>query len=549
MAFWISLRDQLLALWNRWTLGQRVGFSAAAVACIGAVVGTLIWASQPDYVIIASQLKPSEAAEIVGLLETEKIGYKLNYSSSAVSVARSDMSKARLALKDQLGADGTDKLAPEAGFPFPSPRDEDERHRHSLETQIEKAIKRIRGIRSATVQISRPAQTPFAADQSPVTAAVVVDFQESAVSSATAQTVIALVANSVPGLTSDQVVLTDTLGRQLGKTSGAENELTMQMEYRQRLEADLVQKAQSQLDSIDGVRSDVRVTAEIDFDKGSVFDVTFDPEGRAKTSETIRSEKQGGIPAPPVGPPGTATNIPPDANRQASGNEHKSEEIDSKWETSQKNKETIHTPGKLIRLTVSAIVDVRPPSGTSTDPAAPQASGSQLQQEQLEKIIKAAVGFDLERNDEIQVVLAPLAPVVPETPVLTGFVWENWQPLLQSVSLGLAATLVFLIGMMLMKRMKPIVITETVGPGIPLADARRLAAISEQAKANPDVVATILSAWLNEQETPAAASPAATPPVAGRDNQKSPPQQSSAAGNSVPRSAMPSADTESRKAA
>ena len=72
--------------------------------------------------------------------------------------------------------------------------------------------------------------------------------------------------------------------------------------------------------------------------------------------------------------------------------------------------------------------------------------------------------------------------------------------MIQSVSLGLAATLAFLIGMMLMKRMKPIVITETVGPGIPLADARRLAALSEQAKAHPEIVANVLSAWLNEQE-------------------------------------------------
>ena len=48
--------------------------------------------------------------------------------------------------------------------------------------------------------------------------------------------------------------------------------------------------------------------------------------------------------------------------------------------------------------------------------------------------------------------------------------------------------------------MKPIVISEATGRGIPLADARRLAAISAQAKANPDVVASIVSAWLNEQE-------------------------------------------------
>jgi flagellar biosynthesis/type III secretory pathway M-ring protein FliF/YscJ len=66
MAFWSSLREQALALWNRWTIGQRAGFIAAALACIAAISGTLIWASQPEYIVIASQLTPSRSVEIAG---------------------------------------------------------------------------------------------------------------------------------------------------------------------------------------------------------------------------------------------------------------------------------------------------------------------------------------------------------------------------------------------------------------------------------------------------------------------------------------------------
>ncbi|MBC7964853.1 MAG: hypothetical protein H7Z17_02915 [Fuerstia sp.] len=119
-------------------------------------------------------------------------------------------------------------------------------------------------------------------------------------------------------------------------------------------------------------------------------------------------------------------------------------------------------------------------------------------------MIKSAVGFSATRDDLIDVTLAPLTPIETTEPTTPGFVWEKWQPLLQSVSLGLAAMMAFLIGMMLMKRMKPIVIKEEAGRGIPLADARRLAAISAQAKANPDVVASIVTAWLNEQAANAA---------------------------------------------
>ena len=159
-----------------------------------------------------------------------------------------------------------------------------------------------------------------------------------------------------------------------------------------------------------------------------------------------------------------------------------------------------------------------------------------------------AVGFDPLRNDEIQVVLAPLTQLDTIEPATPGFVWQQWQPLMQSVSLGLAATLAFIIGLMLMKRMKPIVITETVGPGIPLADARRLASISEQARANPEVVASILSAWLNEQEK---ATDPVTAAASGRNSQKSTVTPSSGTGSSIPKSAMPQngSSNEGRKAA
>ena len=102
MAFWITLRDQLLALWNRWTIAQRTGISAAAVACVSAIIGTMIWAAQPDYVVIASQLTPQRSTEIAGVLDTEKIRYSLNFSGSAVSVPSSDVANARMALASIL---------------------------------------------------------------------------------------------------------------------------------------------------------------------------------------------------------------------------------------------------------------------------------------------------------------------------------------------------------------------------------------------------------------------------------------------------------------
>jgi flagellar M-ring protein FliF len=428
----------------------------------------------------------------------------------------------------------------------------------------------MKGIRAATVSVSRPEPSPFTTEQSPVTAAVVIEPNPGEmISSATAQTILTVVARSVPGLTNQNVVLSDTNGRQYGSQEGIQTELGMQLEYTQRLEAAYAHNAESLLAAAQGVRAVVRVTADIDFSQQSRTSNTYDPETKVKSRESSQSSKQDGAAAPPIGTPGSGSNLPVDANKNGGAGKFTNELIETEYENSFVSEVVENLPGKIRRLTVAAIVDVQP-AAASGDPNAPQAATIPLlQQQQIENIVKGAVGFDAERNDEVQVILAPLAPEIADGPVATGFVWNQWQPLIQSVSLGLAATLAFLIGMMLMKRMKPIVITETVGPGIPLADARRLASISEQAKAHPDVVASILSAWLNEQEqsavTPTAESAsgrdsnamsnATVPASMGSAAAGSPAGSVSsatgapAAGVAVPRSSTPNTNGGNRKAA
>ena len=507
MAFWLSFKEQALKLWESWTLSQRTAFSAAALACIGAVLGTVVWASQPDYVVIASQLKPSESAKIVGLLDTDKIGYKLNFSGSAVSVASSDVATARLALKDVIDTEEDDDLDGAGSSPIPFMSDAgsiDDRRRAAMEKRVEKSLLQINGIQAATVSISRPEQSPFAVEQSPVTAAVVIQpAARTQISPQTAYTIISVVARSVPGLVNSNIILTDTSGRQIGSHEGISGDLGMQLEYRQRVEANLSHKAERLLATARGVHATVQVNAEIDFTKQTRVGTKIDPEQKATRTESIVSSQQDAGAAPPVGVPGAATNIPADANqKQSTGGKYKNEQIDAEYDYSSTSEEVTMIPGKILRLTVSAFVDLGNDVAPAdpANPAAPVPTTTPLKLEDIETIVKNAVGFDETRDDAITVVEAKLNAEVLDDPVATGFRWEQWQPLLQSISLGLAATLAFLIGLMLMKRMKPIVITETVGPGIPLADARRLASISEQAKANPEIVANILSAWLSEQD-------------------------------------------------
>lgn len=518
MAFWNTFRDQLLALWGQWSTAQRVGFSGAAFACVAAIAGTMIWAAQPEFVVIASHLTPQKSAELVGVLDTEQIGYELNFSGSAVSVASGDVAAARLALRDELSPE--EESDPDSGslMPLGSPRDEEDRRRLALEQRVAKAVAQIRGIRTVTVQISRPDATPFEVQQSPVTAALVIDPKPGEpISSAIAHSIIAIVARSVPGLTTDNIVLTDTSGRQFGSNESIQSELGWQLDFKHRLETTLSTNAETLLASMQGVKAVVRVTADIDFSEQTKTSNTYDPDAKVKGRESIHTTEQDGpvrradgSTRLPTGNAGVASNLPVDANPEfGTSGKFKNEQIETEYDNSVINEQIRNVPGKILRLTVAAVVDLTPSVSTLADPNAPPAPEvPALQQKQVEDIIKQAVGYDISRNDEVQVILAPLQTVTDDSVLpVGGVVWEQWQPMVQSISLGLAALVTCVMALMLIKRMKPIVIRETLGPGIPLTDARRLAAISEKAKAHPAVVASILSAWLNEQERPADGQP------------------------------------------
>lgn len=503
MAFWITLRDQLLALWNRWTIAQRVGFSVAAAACVAAVVGTMIWAAQPDYVAIAGQLTPQQSTEIAGILDTEQIQYSLNFSGSAVSVASSDVARARMALASILNPENEADV-PAAGM-FPgSPGEEEDRRRAGLERQIERSIKRIRSIVSATVKVSRPNPSPFVSDQSPVTAAVVIEPRAGdVISASTANSIIAIVAGSVPGLTTDNIVMTDTNGRQFGG-AGMEDDLAYQLNYRQQKEAYFVHIIESQLNRIRGVQASVVVAAEIDFTQRTTTSNKIDAEGKAKRTSRINTIEQTGSQIRPIGAVGAASNLVPDADAlNSNAGKYKLEDLNEDFVFPETHEQVNSIGGDILRLSVSAVVDLSKADGAATDNSGSTtatAAAPTLTKEDIENLIKRAVCFSETRDDQVEVILAPLDPIETYEPAVPGFVWEKWQPLMQSLSLGLAATLAFLIGMMLLRRMKPIVMTEATGRSISLDDARRLAAISDQARAHPDVVANIISAWLSTQQ-------------------------------------------------
>ena len=86
MDFLTKYAQQLKDLCLQANTPGRIGLIIITAVCLSAVVGVGIWASRPEYMVLASSLAPEETTAITDKLENESIPYKLNFSGSTIMV-------------------------------------------------------------------------------------------------------------------------------------------------------------------------------------------------------------------------------------------------------------------------------------------------------------------------------------------------------------------------------------------------------------------------------------------------------------------------------
>ncbi len=466
-------------------------------------------------------------------LETAQISAEMNFSGSSISVPATKVSAARLALKDQLDPLVTSPTSVGSGM-FESPLEKEERRRRDLEARLEKTISQIRGIRSAKVHVSLPNPSPFVLEKTEPSASIVLDLTPGGgFTSDAAQNVVALVSRAVEGLSTRNIALVDTNGRQFTGDTGFSSAMTAQLEYQREVENKLVRKAESILARWLGPdRASVEVTADIDFQEKQRTETLFDPESKVKKEETTQVVTQTGVVPYPVGTVGATANMLPTASgADNNAGKYNMEDLKVIYENSGTVEKMTDLPGKILRLTVSAVVDAsvdgQDPADASGTAGATPVTGRDLSK--IEDLIKQAVGFDVARGDEFSIIIDKLAPAVEvESGPAAGFVWQEYETLIQSIVLGMTALIALVIALLMLKRMKPVVVQSAAQEEpMSMADMLRLRALSEQAKANPEVVASILAAWIGEEQNDAASETLAMPTTssASTTSTKTTPQQ------------------------
>ncbi len=475
-----------------------VGVAAAGLILLLANV-----ANRPTFVPAFSGIPLEQSGRVTERLESEKIPYRLEAGGTQIQVPAGDLARARVA----LAQDGL----PSAGRPglelFDQPSwgmtDFTQRvnYRRALEGELERTISKMRGIEAAQVHLALRETAGFRrGNDRPAEASVVLKLMSGATPPPdVVQGIAHLTASSVDGLESNKVTVLDEGGRLLstpdepGSLTGlTSRQLSVQREVEQHLE----KKAEQILSQLVGPgNSRVQISAAVNFDRVERTVQSVDPERQALVTE----QKAEIIPGAEGGAGSTNT-----ANS---------------YETSRSVETVSGAIGNVQRLTVAVLVNEPPlavPTPDGDDDVVPAARVASPDLAQVEALVRAAVGVDPARGDQVSVVKVPFAPVfdVTDAPLST---WERVETVQKPILTALALLLVFVVALVGIRALRPTAVSELAAASAPRAiglptDAAALTAGAMQPSTIVTTAEPIMVGSTND-DAPAAALAADAPRV------------------------------------
>jgi flagellar M-ring protein FliF len=437
---------ELKRLLGNLTLRQKASLVVAAVAVAASLWALANWSRERDFRPLYTGLAPEDAGAIVTRLRERGTPYRLSDAGATVLVPSAQVAEARL----DLAASGLPRTG-RIGFElFDQNRfgatdfAEKVNFHRALEGELERSILTLAEVERARVHITPPKESVFLEARRPAKASVLVKLRPGArLEPENVQAICHLVASAVEGLEPGAVSVLDVRGNLLNRPRSPEDPeggrpSEALLEYRQRLERDLLAKIHSTLEPLlgpEGFRASVSV--ECDFTSGEQSEEILDPTRSVMTSSQ-RTEDTGGYPAA-SGVPGTASNLPrPTARPSASARSYSRRTENITYQSSRTVRRLRIPQGTVKRMSVAVVVDhVVRWEGQGADARRIVEPPSEEKLKAIRELVAGAVGLNAERGDQLtveslpfeatprwQLEQEPAAPPAPGGPALPAWLPE-----------------------------------------------------------------------------------------------------------------------------
>lgn len=399
--------DQLKQLLARLSLRQRITTGAVAAAVLGGMLYLASWNKERDFKPVFSNLPADEAGVVVNRIKETGTEYRLGGGGTTILVPSGRVAELRL----HLASEGLPK-AGRIGFELFDKTNfgatdftEQVNFKRALEGELERSVTSIAEVEQARVHITFPKDSIYAESRLPAKASVMVKLRPGAkLSNQNVLAICHLTASAVEGLAPESVSVLDMNGNLLnrpkkpGLPDGSEP-TDAALEYRQKIEKELLAKLNSTLEPLLGVEKyRAGVTVECDFTSGDQSEEIFDPTKSVmltsqRTEDASTTGSSGG------GVPGTASNLPRPTSRPASGTNGMNRRTENiTYQTSRFVKHTKIPQGALRRVSVSVLLDhaVRFDNGKPViEPPSPE------KVKVVKELVAGVVALQPDRGDQV----------------------------------------------------------------------------------------------------------------------------------------------------
>jgi len=397
-------------------------------------------------------LSEEDRSAVYAALEEAGIDARIQQGSGMITVSDEDYHRAKMMLASQ----GLPQGAATGGFEMirgeqslgTSQFMEQMRYRLAIEEELAASISTINSIKKARVHLAIPKQSVFIRDREKPKASVVVwPHGGRVVSDSQVQAIVNMVASSVPFMDAESVSVVDRFGNLLhSSTNSPEMKMSNEkMRYRRSLEEMYRSRIVALLTPFMGQENiHVEVNAEVDFTTVESMSESF-PGQNVTRSEQLSERRNASKEA--VGIPGSMSNqAPVEGELVSSGqgegkdNQFKDEKSVAVNHNSTRNYEVDRTirhekkfAGHLTKLTVAMVLDA--PKPVEGEEARPQKSV-----EELETLIKGAIGFNEARGDSV-VVMSTAFEELPQAEEIP--LWKD--PDMQSIARQILVVIAFIL--------------------------------------------------------------------------------------------------------
>lgn len=422
-----ELLEQITKAWDSLSLRQKMSLFVSAGLTVGAVMTIVWWAGIPTWTPLSVNVEARSAQEMIQALQSASIPVQTADGGGTIEVPAESLEEAKrvLASKDLLGlgSEGGDDYVTGSNM-GESTRTMEWRMKRAQESRLARTLEEVTWIRKARVHLTLAGSSPFVDDRDVAKASIQVTVAKGfRPGSAQAQGIVNLVRDSVPELIADNISVTDQTGRPI-VDGQADSEVggvaaNKQLEIRNQVERDITKSIALMLEPILGREGfAIQANATLDYQKTKRFLKTFDPDGSVLLSESKNKTKNSSGRAGASGAPGTASNLPgggPPSGGIAS-NEQRSDQLNN-YENSFEETTIEEPSGTLQKVSVSVVIDQKSEAveGQEEPQVVPR---DDAEMQEIERIVKAAMGFDEERGDALVVSQRPFrhGPVIePES--------------------------------------------------------------------------------------------------------------------------------------